>query len=72
MQKLNSLELSNKAHERLAKKHSEIYKKTESGNSWIKSGYHNTVLRSQKELKRKLTLEEKKKHYKSASHYYYN
>lgn len=71
------LKMSNKAHERLLKKHNEIYgRKTVNGggkgDNWIKGNYHSAVLEQQKRLGRKLNQQEKKDVFKTTSYHYYN
>ena len=68
----NPLERSQKAHRRLADKHSKEYTKTKKGDNYIKVGYHNLVHDKQEKEQRKLTTEEKQKIFKRSEYYYYN
>lgn len=70
MAKSTKLSRSNRAHKRLAKKHS----KNASTNviSWIKNGYHNNVMKKQIKENRILTETEKKRIYRSCEHSAFN
>ena len=70
--KRKSFYKSIKAHERLSKYHNDQYKLNHNGNHWIKSGYHNNVVRAMKDKKRKLNFDEKKSIYKNSEYYYFN
>ena len=70
MTKLSKLRRSNLAHKRLTKQHSK--KASTNVIAWIKSGYHNDVLKHQTQKNRLLTNDEKKRIYKNNEFYAYN
>ena len=57
--KLSKLERSNRAHDRLAKKHLENWKTTRNKTFWVKNQYHWGCCHEQKKLDRLLTKAEK-------------
>ena len=66
MARLTKLQRSNKAHERLVKKHERIRLSTKGRDhdiAFTKSAYHSRVLFTQKKIGRVLTPAEKKKAY---------
>ena len=72
MSEKTKFKLALKSHTRLAKYHSEQYQKTEYDIHWLKSGYHNDVVKHMNKKKRRLTQDEKKEIYSVSSFYTWN